>query len=235
MFKTLITLCRSAAAAAEAEIVDRNALLILDQQIRDAAGALQRGKRALAIAIVQDDAERKRIESISTRIVDLEERAVAALAAGREDLAAEAAGAIAVMENDRAAVAKACASCADEIARLRSTVADFARRLADLDRGRRIAMAAEAVRRLKAGHKPPGVAGAVALTEAEDTLRRLRARQTDDAAVDNVMQSLDPEAAPATLIGRLEAAGCGSRTQTSAADVLDRLRNRTKSTTAGVN
>ena len=68
MFKTLMTLCRGAAAAAEEEIVDRNALLILDQQIRDAAGALQRG--TLAIAIVEDDAERKRLDSISTRIAD---------------------------------------------------------------------------------------------------------------------------------------------------------------------
>lgn len=104
MFKTLVTLLRGAAAAAEEEVVDRNALLILDQQIRDAAGAVERGKRALAIAIVQDDAERKRIESISARIADLEERAVAALAAGREGLAAEAAEAIVAMENDRAAV-----------------------------------------------------------------------------------------------------------------------------------
>src|ERR1700720_3018268 len=104
MFKTLITICRSAAAAAEEEIVDRNALLILDQQIRDAADALQRGKRALAIAVVQDDGERKQLDSIAARIVDLEERAVAALAAGREDLAAETAEAIAAMENDRAAV-----------------------------------------------------------------------------------------------------------------------------------
>jgi phage shock protein A len=233
MFKTLITLCRGAAAAAEEEIVDRNALLILDQQIRDAAGALQRGKRALAIAIVQDDAERKRIESISTRINDLEERAVAALAAGREDLAAEGAGAIAAMENDRAAVAEARASCADEIARLRSTVADSTRRLADLDRGRRLAMAAEAVRRLRAGHNPPGGIGTAALAEAEDTLRRLRERQTDDTAVDNVMRSPDPEAASATLIDRLEAAGCGPPTKTTACEVLERLRNRTTSTTAG--
>jgi phage shock protein A len=160
---------------------------------------------------------------------------VAALAAGREDLAAETAEAIAAMENDRAAVAKARGSFADEIARLRSTVADFTRRLADLDRGRRIAKAAEAVRRLKAGYYPQGVIGTTALAEAEDTLRRLRERQTDDAAVDNVMQSLDPEAASATLVDRLEAAGCGPRTKTTAADVLDRLLNRTKSTTASAN
>jgi len=156
MFKTLLTLVRG---AADEEIVDRSALLILDQQIRDAADALRRGKRALAIAVVQDNGERKQLDSISTRIVDLEERAVAALAAVREDLAAEAAEAIATMENDRAAVANARASFADEIARLRSTVADFTRRLADLDRGRRIAKAAEAVRRLKAGYYPPGWVG----------------------------------------------------------------------------
>jgi phage shock protein A len=235
MFKTLLTLVSAAAAAAADEgIVDRSALLILDQQIRDAADALQRGKRALAIAVVQDDGEHKEIDSIS-RILDLEERAVPALAAGREELAAETAEAIAAMENDRAAVAKARATFADEIARLRSTVAGFTRRLADLDRGRRIAKAAEAVRRLKAGYYPQGVIGTAALAEAEDTPRRLRERQTDDAAVDNVMQSLDAEAASATLIDRLEAAGCGPRTKITAADVLDRLRTRTKSSTASAN
>jgi phage shock protein A len=72
MFKTLVTLVRGTAAAADEEIVD---LLILDQQIRDAADALQRGKQALAIAVVQDNGERKQLDSISTRIVDLEERA----------------------------------------------------------------------------------------------------------------------------------------------------------------
>lgn len=232
MFKTIVTLVRGAAAAAEEEFVDRNALLILDQQIRDAAGAVERGQRALAIAVVQDDGERKRLGSTLTRINDLEERAVAALAAGREDLAAEAAEAIAALEDDRTAVAEARASFADEIGHLRRTVLDSTRRLAALDRGRRIAMAAEAVRRLKAGHKPPGVIGTAALAEAEDTLRRLRERQTDDAAVDNAMQSLDPAAASATLIGRLEAAGCGPHTKTTAADVLARLRDRTKSITA---
>lgn len=96
-------------------------------------------------------------------------------------------------------------------------------------------MAAEAVRRLRAGHNPPGAVGVAALAEAEETLRRLRERQADDAAVENVMQSLDPEAASATLIGRLEAAGCGPHTKTTAADVLDRLRRRTQSITAGAN
>ena len=65
MLKTILTLMRGAAAAAEEEVVDRNALLILDQdqQIRDAAGAIERGKRALALAIAHDEAEGKRLDN----------------------------------------------------------------------------------------------------------------------------------------------------------------------------
>ena len=43
MFKTFFALARGAAAAAEEELTDRSALLILDQQIRDAASAVERG------------------------------------------------------------------------------------------------------------------------------------------------------------------------------------------------
>src|ERR1700736_740129 len=123
MLKTFFTLLRGATAAAEEELVDRSALLILDQQIRDAAGAIERGKRALAIAIAQDEAEGKRLESTLARIADLEERAAAALTAGREDLAGEAAEAIAVMEADRDAVRQARETFAAEVRQLRGSVA----------------------------------------------------------------------------------------------------------------
>jgi phage shock protein A len=146
MLKTFVTLLRGSVAAAEEELADRSALLILEQQIRDAAGAIDRGKRALALAIAQDEAEGKRLETTLGRIADLEERAVAALAGGREDLAAEAAETIAVLEADRDAIREARATFAGEIGRLRSSVAHAGRRLSDLERGRRIAQAAEAVR-----------------------------------------------------------------------------------------
>jgi phage shock protein A len=148
----------------------------LDQQIRDAAAAVERGKRALAVAIAHDESEAKRLEATSARIADLEERAVAALAGGREDLASEAAESIAVMEVDRDAVRDGRAAFAREIAHLKKTTTDAGRRLADLERGRRIAQAAEAVRRLKS-RGPAEVGGAAALSDAEATLRRLRERQ----------------------------------------------------------
>jgi phage shock protein A len=225
MFKTLFLLVRGTAAAAEEEIHDRNALLILDQQIRDAASAVERGKRALAVAIAHDEAEGKRLEAMLARIADLEERAVAALSGGREDLAAEAAESIAMMEADRDGVREARATFGREIAHLKRMSADAGRRLAELERGRRIAQAAEAVRRLKS-HGPGRVGGATALADAEATLRRLRERQVEDAAIDASAESLDVDATADTVATRLEAAGFGKRTRPTAAEVLDRLHKR---------
>src|ERR1700756_4638585 len=101
MIKSFWTLVRGTVYAAEQEAVDRSALLVLDQHIRDSAAGIERAKRALAVAIAQDEAEGKRLDTTLQRIADLEERAVAALTGGNEDRAAEPAEAIAVMEADR--------------------------------------------------------------------------------------------------------------------------------------
>src|SRR5258708_2035703 len=171
MLKTILTLVRGAAFRADEELTDRSALLILDQQIRDSAAGIERAKRALAVAIAQDEAEGKRLETTLTRVADLEERAVAALNSGNEKLAAEAAKAIAVIEADRASLCEAHPTFAREIGSLKATVRKSAARLAELERGRRIASAAESVRRLKAGSGLMAPGGANALADAEQTLR----------------------------------------------------------------
>jgi len=232
MFKVLLTLFRGSVAAAEQEVVDRSALLILDQQIRDAGGALDRARRALGVAIAQDEAEGKRLDSTLARLADLEERASAALAAGRDDLATEAAEAIALMEADRDAIRQARATFAAEAAQLKTAVANATHRLADLERGRRIAQAAEAVRRLKAGCGTPGSVANTALADAEATLKRLRERQSEDAAAEAALESLDPAKSSGAVASRLEAAGFGRRTRPTAADVLERLRRRAEAAPA---
>jgi phage shock protein A len=222
MIKTVLTLVRGAAAAADEELADRSALLILDQQIRDATGAIARSKRALALAMAQDEAEGRRLEATLARIADLETRTVAALMAGREDLAQEAAEAIALMEADRDAIKAARASFARESAQLKASVTQASQRLAELERGRRIAQAAEAVRRLKTDST--ATMGTGCLVEAEATLRRLRERQAQDAAASAAFDRLDAGTAPEGIASRLEAAGFGPRTRPTAASVLERLR-----------
>ena len=227
MFKTLTTLIRGAAAKAEEDFADRHALLILDQQIRDAASATDGAKRALSIAIAQDESEGKRLEATLKRIADLEERATAALADGRDDLATEAAEAIALMESDRDAIEQSRRSFATEVAQLKTAVANAGHRLAELERGRRIALATESVRRLKTRTGVGGNGGSAALAEAERTLKRLRERQVEEAAAATAYDSLAPGLNPTATADRLEAAGYGRRTRATAADVLDRLRKKT--------
>ncbi len=151
MIKMFVTLLRGRAAEAAEAVADQNALPLLDQQIRDAAAALGRARRALALAMAQQAQETPRLEDAARRIADLEDRARQALAADREDLATEAAEAIAELEAEQSARRNAQALFAAEAARLRRIVADTEARLAELDRGRRLARAAAAVRGMHAG------------------------------------------------------------------------------------
>ncbi|GJD87399.1 hypothetical protein BHAOGJBA_0901 [Methylobacterium hispanicum] len=224
MFKLFETLLRGQAARAAEEIFDRNALLILDQQIRETRAGLERGRQALAVAVAGDRAEARRLEEAEARIAALEAQAVAALRGGREDLAGEAAGAIADLEAERDALTAARARFAAEIGRIRERVAEATRRQAELERGRRVAAAQEAVRRLGAGAARQDAA---TLREAEATLARLRALQAEAADTEAALA----EAEPGRDIGaRLERAGFGpaegsSGTPTGGA-VLERLRRR---------
>ena len=101
MFKTVLTIFRGSVAAAEEELQDRTALVVLDQQMRDAAAAVDRSKRTLALAIAGDQQEGRLLEATNARIADLEVRASAVLEGGRDDLAREAAQAIANLEAER--------------------------------------------------------------------------------------------------------------------------------------
>src|SRR6201990_2387125 len=177
MFTTVFTLFRGGIAVAEEQLEDRTALVILDQQMRDAAAAVERSKRMLALAIAQDQQEGRRLEITNTRIADLEGRATAALEGGREDLAREAAQQIANLEADRDAAMTARTLFAQEIARLKRHVSGAESRLTELDRGRRLARASEAVRNMRRGGVEAARPYESTLPEAEKTLKRLRERQ----------------------------------------------------------
>src|SRR6266511_3422969 len=117
MFKTVLTLFRGSVASAGEELEDRSALLILDQQMRDAGTAVERSKRTLALAIAQDQQEGRRLDATNARIADL--------------------------EADRDAAMTARTLFASEITRLKRQVSGAEARITDLDRGRRLARASE--------------------------------------------------------------------------------------------
>ncbi len=207
MFKQLTLLLRGSANQAADALAARNALTILDQQLRDAASAIEAAKRALAMAMAQDATELRRQAAAAARITHLEDQARAALAGGREDSALTAAQAMAALQLDQADAAQARMLLAQEITRLRAQLGDAERRHAALTRGRHLARLSEAVRRTRLHGFNPG-----ALDGAEATLAALRNRQIDEdaaaAALDAMTTSPSPIADP------------GAR----ARDILARLR-----------
>jgi phage shock protein A len=226
MFKTLITLVRGRSFAIAEEVADQNALVILDQQMRDATGALERAKKAPAVAIAQDNQEGQRLDSTRARIEDLETRAVAAIEAGHDDLATEAAEAIATLEAERDASATVRTLFAAEITRLKGHVAQQQMRLSQLERGRRIARAAEAVRIARRGRIEGASLFEGTLVEAEATLTRLREHQAEADAAEAAYDARDAATGPIAAAEKLAAEGFGPRRKPNAADVLARLRQR---------
>ncbi|MGX1110493.1 MULTISPECIES: PspA/IM30 family protein [Bradyrhizobium] len=224
MFKTVFTLFRGSVAAAEEELQDRTALVILDQQMRDAAAAVDRSKRTLALAIAGDQQEGRRLDATNARIADLEVRASAALEGGREDLAREAAQAIANLEAERDAAMTARALFASEITRLKRHVGNAEARIAELDRGRRLARASEAVRSLRRSGIEAARPYESTLPEAEATLKRLRERQMEIQAADEALIEIDAAAGPSVTAEKLAEQGFGPRMKSTADDVLARLK-----------
>ena len=223
MFKTVLTLFRGSVAAAGEELEDRSALLILDQQMRDAGAAVERSKRTLALAIAGDQQEGRRLDATNARIADLEVRATAALDGGREDLAREAAQAIANLEADRDAAMTARTLFASEITRMKRQVANAEARMTELERGRRIARASEAVRALRRGNIEAARPYESTLPEAENTLKRLRERQVEIQAAADALIELDAASGPLATAERLAEQGFGPRLKSTADDVLARL------------
>ncbi|MBB3133882.1 phage shock protein A [Rhizobium pisi] len=223
MFKLISILLRGRAHDAEQAFADRNAVPLLAQQIRDAAQSIQSARRSVAVAIAQNEQEKVQHGAIVTRIADLETRATAALAKGNEGLAREAAEAIAFLEAERDASEKAQAQFTQAIDKLKGIVRASEARLQELQRGERLARATEEAQKLDVAVAGPGFA---TLDDAEETLARLRLRQSQNELTAAALKDMEGAIRPAGIIEKLANAGFGAPLRSSADDVLARLKSR---------
>ncbi len=223
MWKQFVALARGHRHDAATAVLDASAHVILRQQIRDVAATLEQARLAVAVVVVQERDETRRVETMGRRRADLEERAVAALDKGEAALAREAAEAIARLEAELASAEETKSALAAEIGRLRMVVGDAEARLVALRRGQRLAEAAGRVAHLR--HSRSGEVTAT-LRDAEATLQRLRERQTEADAIDRALDESAGEPEPGALSRKLAEAGCGAPLPHSADAVLKRLNER---------
>lgn len=225
MFKQFATLIRGRAFEAATVVTDRHALPVLRQQIRDCAHAVQMSRKAVAIAMAQNEQEVKQHERLTRQIADLEARTLDALQKDREDLARDAAETIAHLEAERDVSAQAQTRFDTEITRLRTVLREAETRLRQLQRGQRLATATDKTQRLQQAAPDSGLS---TLREAEDTLQRLQERQSEMDATARAMTELEATGSAENMRERLAEAGCGTPLRSSTDDVLDRLKKKVK-------
>jgi phage shock protein A len=187
----------------------------LDRSIAAAASAHVAARRALAIAVAEESREIARRDSLTSKVADLENRAVQAIRAGRDDLALAASETIAAIHTEIEASERASSRFAADVALARREVDSQRRRLADLDRGRRLARVGSALNGAASSSHP----ARDALAEAEAALQRINVDNDDARAI---REAMAPQAD--RLIERLSHDGFGSPVTVRPADVMARLR-----------
>lgn len=187
----------------------------LDNSIAAAGSAHVAARRALAVAVAEETREIARRDGLVFKVTDLEHRAIAAIRAGRDDLALAAAEAIAAIRSEIEASEQASSRFAAEVALARREVDAQRHRLAELDRGRRLARIGSALNQAASPSRP----GHDVFAAAELALEKVN---TDNADARAVREEMAPQAD--RLIERLSNDGFGSPVTVRATDVMARLR-----------
>ena len=222
MWKTITTIILGRRARAEEALRQENAVLIIEQKIREAAAGHDAAKRRLASLIARIKAGERSLAALDGRIADLERRAMGALTAGKQALAEDAARVLADLENERSARHAALAASEEKAGRLRLAVEKTERRLIDLRQGLMVAKSVEDERRaLRTGaieRSPEG-----AMREAEETLQSLIGG-VDPVEELEALGQIEAELNGDATIDALAAAGFGPARKVRPEDVLNRLK-----------
>ncbi len=222
MFGTLKTLISGSNARAEDCLRDIYSNELIDEKIREAEQNLKAAKLTLASLIQKQRNESRQIDGLQSRVDDLMERARQALADDRKDMAESAAQAVADMENELALRVQTVERLETRILQLRQSVQAASRRILDLKQG---AISARAVRREQGLQKRLNrhLAGDSPIDEAEALIDRVM-QQDDPFEQSEILRDIDAGLDHSTIAARMEDAGYGPKTRTSAGDVLNRLK-----------
>lgn len=220
MFQTLSTLFRARAAEAEEELIDRNAITLLAQHLRDAKAEIARSRAAIARLMARETERKRGLDRLGADILRREGEAKAALDAGEDALAEEIADAIMTLEDRKAAETEAMRGLAGRIEEARTRLTANERRFDDLADQLRLAREAS-LSRAPVGHAPcPN-----ALERAVETAATLKARDQRLEDLEDAYRRLDGEGPEASLDARIAAAGLDQEK----AKRRDALMNRIKS------
>jgi phage shock protein A len=222
VWSKLFALLRGTAHDAGGAVVDANALRILDQEIRDADGALGKARDDLATLVARRRILEKELQNLKDQAGRYEGSARAALAKGDEALAREVAQRIADLEQEAALKSPQLEEMRGAEDRMHQVIAATQQKVETLRREIDVVKVNESVQRAQASVAASGTGANAALGSAADSLKRIKERQAIREEKFKSAGELEDRRTGADLDAKLRNAGILPG-HTSADDVLARL------------
>jgi len=221
----LITALRGKAHEVGEELVDMQAIRILEQEIRDAEEELRKAERALTTILAKEKLQQEKVADLQSSIAEYEQVALAALDKGEEALAQEVAAKIAELEAQLETEQALLEDFRKTAGQLRLTIRKTRQNIQKFKQQIDTIKATEAVQKAQMTIASHHVGTQSRLQEATSTLERIKARQKLRAAELEAASELAAEESGDALKARLKAAGLLEGAP-SAQAVLTRLQQK---------
>ena len=217
------TAVRGGVSEAGEAIVDKQALRILDQEIRDADNELGRSKEALTGIIAKRKLADKKVDSLKSSLTEYEGYAMKALDKDDSGLAVEIAEKIAGFETELLGEEGLAKAFFESEGQLRKTVGQTEANLKRLKQQVDTVKATESVQRSQAAVAARHSGAGSGMGSALDSLERLKSKQAERAAKFEAASELAESTEEVSLDAKLKAAGIVDG-GASGGDVLARLK-----------
>ncbi|MBD8879828.1 MULTISPECIES: PspA/IM30 family protein [Rhodanobacter] len=223
IIEKLITLVRGTATEAGQAIVDRNAITILEQEIRDSNTALDQSKVDLTKLMAERKIASDKLDAKKAKVADFNATIQKLVDKGdQQALALEVAGKVAALENEITSDSATIKGMDDNIERLRGSIRQAESTVEHLTRQIDTVKATASVQRAQEAIASRTSGSNAKLRTAMDSLDRIQEQQRlKDAQLDAAKQ-LEESSGDGDLQKRLQAAGVAPA-DTAAADVLARF------------
>lgn len=222
MWKQLVTLVRGTAHEAGQAAVDKRALVILDQQIRDAQTAQGKARDDLATLTAKRRLIEKELEALTAQRDKYEASARAAMQRGDMDLAREVAERLAAIETEGATKGPQIADMRSAEDRIRGIIKQSDGKIQALSREVEVVRANESVQKAQASVAASYGGTISSMGSAADSLKRIKEQQAIRDEKFRASAELEDMRTGADLDAKLRNAGLLEGSST-ADDILARL------------
>lgn len=219
----IFTLLRGTTTEAGQAVVDKNAIRILDQELRDSTTELAKSKEALTRVMAQRQLSANRGSALLAKRKEYEGYVQGALAKNDENLAREVAVKLSDVERDLQGEATNVQGLDTSITSLKTAIRNTETQLTRLKQQINTVKATEAVQRAQSAVSARHSGANSKIGTALDSLERIKQRQEEQGARMEAAQQLEHETGDGDLQARLKHAGLVND-PSNVDGILDRLR-----------